>query len=176
MAERSGRWAWVFDAITMVTVLVGLTFGAFELRELRSAQESQALLQLYQTVQTPEYVEGAQLIWDLPDDLTADELFALEATPEGLLMQRVTITFEALGLMVYRGDVSLEWVDELFRQMAIMSWEKFEAYTLQSREDAGYDGIMEWHQWLVERLRERADGEDPAPAYEAYRDWQDPNG
>ena len=55
MPERGRQWAWLFDFVTMVAVLVGLTFGAIELRQLRTAQEAQAVLELYQTSQTPEF-------------------------------------------------------------------------------------------------------------------------
>ena len=154
----------------MVAVLVGLTFGAIELRQLRTAQEAQAILELYQTAQAPEFVRGSQLILSLPSGLSAAELREIEATEHGLMMQQVTLTFEALGVMVYRGDVSIEWVDEIFRLLILTSWDKFESLTLDERQRTGYPGVMEWHQWLAERIRER--GEDPAPAYEAYRDWQ----
>lgn len=90
----------------MVAVIVGLTFAGIELRQLRDGQESQAVLQLFQTVQTPEYVRGANVILALPDGLPPDELRARMQGPDGDLMQQVRLTFEGLGVMVYRGDVS----------------------------------------------------------------------
>ena len=171
MSETPGRWTGIFDFVTMITVVIGLTFGAFELRELRAAQQSQAVLQLFQTIQTPEYVEGVGLVLSLPPDLTAEELREELIDDDGLLMQQVRLTFEGLGVMVYREDVSIEWVDEFFRLAATTSWDKFEVLTIEERERSDYPAMMEWHQWLVERLRERADERGPTPAYEAYRDW-----
>jgi hypothetical protein len=161
----------LFDIVTMVAVLVGLTFGAIELRQLRTAQEAQAILELYQTVQTPEYVEGAGAILELPNGLSPDELREKLESEDGGLMAQVRLTFEGLGVMVYRRDVPIEWVDEMFRLLILTSWDKFEPLTLEERRLTGYSGYMEWHQWLAERLRERNAGQDPQPAYEAYRDW-----
>lgn len=171
MPGRRKGWSWLFDLVTMIAVLVGLTFGAIELRQLRTAQEAQAILQLYQTVQTPEYVLGSDLILQLPEGLSPEQLRERLQGDDGELMQQVRLTFEGLGVMVYRRDVSIEWVDELFRLMILTSWEKFEPLTLEDRRITGYSGLMEWHQWLAERLQERNAGENPRPAYEAYRDW-----
>ena len=86
-------------------------------------------------------------------------------------MQQIRLTFEGLGVMVYRRDVPIEWVDELFRLMVTTSWDKFEPLTMEERKRLNYPGEFEWHQWLAERLVELHDGEEPVPAYEAYQDW-----
>lgn len=174
MSDRPRQFAWLFDFVTMVAVILGLTFGAIELRELRAAQEAQAVLELFQTIQTPEYVRGGNLIIQLPDDLTPDELREVLDSEDGALMSQIAMTFEGLGVMVYRGDVNIEWVDEMFRFMILTSWDKFEPLTLRDRADLGYANYMEWHQWLAERLEQRSDGAEPVPAYEAYSDWVPP--
>ena len=171
MSDRPKRWAWVFDFVTMLAVVVGLTFGAIELREIRDSQETQTVLELYQTIQTPDYIRGSNLIIALPDTPSPEELHALDGTEEANLMLHVRLTFEGLGVLVYRGDVDIAWIDEMFRFMILLSWDKFEELTLEERELRDYPAQMEWHQWLVERLRERGGGASPTPAYEAYRDW-----
>ena len=171
MAELSRHRDWIFDFVTMVAVLIGLTFGAIELRQMRNAQEAQAALELFQTIQTEGYTRGTGLIFQLPDTISPEALRAMSSTAEGELMFQVRLTYEALGVMVYRGEVSIDWVDELFRFMILDSWDKFEEFTLEERERLGYPEAMEWHQWLAERLRERERIGD-APAYEAYRDWK----
>ena len=49
MTKRKLEWQWIFDAVTMVSVIVGLTIAVVELRQFRAAQQSQTLLALYQT-------------------------------------------------------------------------------------------------------------------------------
>ena len=171
MSVKWSEMSWLIDLVTLITVLLGLTFAGMELRQVRAAQESQVVLQFFETMNSPEYIEASELIQSLPDGLSASQI-RKQLTQEQ--MRRITqlrLAYEALGLMVYRGDVSIEWVDELFRFLLLQSWEKLKPLTMELREETGYAGIMEWNQWLVERLRERSDLQ-PIPAYEAYSDWK----
>ena len=162
---------WLIDLVTLITVLIGLTFAGLELRQVRLAQESQVVLQFFETMNSPEYVEASDLIQSLPYNLSASEIRS-RLTPEQIQrILQLRLAYEALGLMVYRGDISIEWVDELFRFNILQSWDKFEALTLETRKQTGYSGIMEWNQWLVDRLKER-NLDQPAPAYEAFSDWE----
>ena len=161
---------WLIDLATLMTVVVGLTFAGVELRHVRTAQESQTVLELFQTIRSPEYVLASSVIQELPEGLTAQELQETLSREEVRLITQLQLTYEALGLMVYRGDVSLEWVDELFRHFILESWDKLKPITYQRRENTGYRGFNEWHQWLAERLRDKSELQ-PVPAYEAFADW-----
>ena len=66
------EWKWIFDDVTMLTVVLDVAFGAAELRELRASQESQAMMQLYQTLQSPDHVRGTDYLNQLPDSLSAE--------------------------------------------------------------------------------------------------------
>ncbi len=163
--------SWIFELTTLVVVILGLTFAAMELRQLRSEQESQTMLQLFDTLRSDEYIRSMGLLAQLPEGLTAEQL-SEKLSPDDLSMiLQLQLTYEALGVMVYRRDISMDWVDELFRFGVVTSWEKLQPLTYRSRETDNYSGINEWHQWLAERLMERSDGE-PVPAYEAFMDWE----
>ena len=69
MPESPKRWDWIFDLVTMIAVLVGLTFGAIELRQIRNAQETATVLQLFETIQTESYNKRTALILQLPDTI-----------------------------------------------------------------------------------------------------------
>ena len=173
MAVKVKQWSWAFDLVTMMAVLVGLTFGAIELRQLRTAQESQVLLELFNTTLTPEYNHGSVLIRQLPDDLTPDEIRQYMDGENGEFIRHMFFTYEGIGVMVYRRDVSIDWVDELFHVMVLLSWEKFEPYILEERQITEARQLWEWYQWLAERIEERSGGEEPIPAYEIYSDWKE---
>ena len=169
--EKQKSRAWLFDFFTMVAVIIGLIYGGLELRSIRATQERDSVLELYRTIQTPEYLRALQLLRTLPDSLTLAEA---EQMPEEewLLITHLRVTWESIGIMVYRGDVPLEWVDEFYRWAIITTWEKLGPMILEDREKVGYQGMSEWVQWLAERLVERNQGQEPTPAYEAYRDWE----
>ena len=162
---------WLIDLGTLVAVIIGLSFAGIELRQLRAEQENQTVLQLFETIKSDQYIEASSLIQALPNGLSATELQAHLTEEDSLLIDQLQLTFEGLGIMVYRGDVSIDWVDELFRLNILTSWDKLENLTLQQREESGYLGWNEWHQWLAERLRERSENQ-PIPAYDAYQDWK----
>jgi hypothetical protein len=177
MPGRKLEWKWIFDAITMLTVVLGVAYGAAELKALRASQESQAMLQLYQTLQGPEHSRATQYINEFPDSLSPDSTLALATQgPHALEIRALTVTYESLGVMVYRGDVPIEWVDELFHYSIVSSWRKLGPGVIERRKRLEYPEILEWYQWLAERLIEREQHADRKPAYEAYRDWTPPRG
>jgi len=162
---------WFVELLTLVTVIVGLSIGVIELRQLREAQEAQTIPQLFDTIRSDDYVSATDLVRSLPYGLSANEL--REHLGESGLRSttQLALTYESLGVLVYRRDVSLEWVDEMFRMMILQTWDKLGALAIESREESGYLGYFEWLQWLAEKLRE-ANADQPVPAYEAYKDWQ----
>jgi hypothetical protein len=157
----------------MVAVVAGVTLGASELRQVRNAQEMQAMLLLYQTIQTPEYVQGSNIVTNMPDTISVAGVDSIFAGPDGVTMRAMLLTYEAIGAMVYRGDIPIEWVDELFHYSIVNGWKKMGPSIVARRERLGYDGLMEWFQWLAERLQERSAGSS-GPAYKAHRDWKPP--
>ena len=169
MSVRWSEATWLIDLVTLITVLVGLTFAGVELRQVREAQESQVVLQFFETMKSPEYVQASNLILSIPEGRSAAQLREQLSEPQMRLITQLRLAYEVLGLMVYRGDVSIEWVDELFRMLVLQSWDKLEPLTIALREEAGYLAMYEWHQWLAERLRDRRES---IPAYEAYSDWK----
>lgn len=174
MTTRKLEWQWIFDAVTMVSVIVGLTIAVIELRQFRAAQQSQTLLALYQTLQNPDRIRGRDILRYLPDTLSVASIDALMAGPNGQVIIQTLLSFEGMGVMVYRGDISIEWVDELFHFEIVDSWQKVKAGVLARREATGYPGVMEWLQWLAERLQEREAASPKAGAYDLYRDWRPP--
>jgi hypothetical protein len=141
-----------------------------ELRQLHAEQESQTVLQLFETIRSNEYIRASILLDGIPDGLSAAELEDRFSQEDLNSILQLRLTWEALGVMVYRRDVSIEWVNELFRFNILRSWDKLESLTYANRERTGYGGINEWHEWLVDRLREMGEVQQ-TPAYEAYSDW-----
>jgi hypothetical protein len=169
--QRKVNWTMLFEGVTMLAVVIGVTIGASELRHVRNAQETQAMLLLYQASQTPEYIRGSYIIANLPDTVSIATVDSLFAGPDRLELRGMVLTYEALGAMVYRGDIPIEWVDELFRFSITGSWKKVGPAIEARRDRLRYPALMEWFQWLAERLEERTDS-NATPAYERYRNWR----
>ena len=56
MKLRKDNLPWVFDLLTLIAVVIGLTFAGIELRQVRAAQEAQTVLQLFETLKSEDYV------------------------------------------------------------------------------------------------------------------------
>ena len=138
---------------------------------MRSAQEAQTILQLFETIKSAEYVAATNLVRSRPYGLSAKELRDRLGEDGLQLTTQLILTYESLGVLVYRRDVSLQWVDEMFRMMILQTWDKLGPLAIDNRETSGYLGYNEWVQWLAERLR-NVNEDQPIPAYEAYKDWR----
>ena len=163
--------SWLIELLTLTAVVVGLSFGAIELRQLRTAQEAQTILQLFETIKSDEYVKATNLVQSLPYGLTANELRERLSEDELEKITQLILTYESLGVMVYRRDVSIKWVDEMFRMMILQTWDKLGTLAIDKRKSSGYLGFNEWLQWLAERLRDLSP-DQPVPAYMAYKEWK----
>lgn len=81
-------------------------------------------------------------------------------------------TWESLGIMVQRRQVSLELVCDFFSHSILQSWAVMESYVEELRREMGRDTIWEWLQWLAERVKEQESLQKPIPAYVEFRAWK----
>jgi len=84
----------------------------------------------------------------------------------------VVLTFESIGVMVFRGIVPLEMVNELLGGVCVESWVRLNQYMQDSRAESDRKTMSEWFQWLAERLDEEHVRHGRLPAYEQYRHWR----
>jgi hypothetical protein len=84
----------------------------------------------------------------------------------------MTTTWESLGVLVHRGEIDLQLIDDFFSGPIRISWRKLERHVMGEREATGRQTINEWFQWLNERLGEVESIEAPIPAHIAHEDWQ----
>jgi hypothetical protein len=81
-------------------------------------------------------------------------------------------TWESLGILLCRGEVSLDLVDDFFSGPIMLSWQLFQGYVMDVRRRTGRETFYEWFQWLAERMEEREAAQPPIPAYVEYRNWK----
>ena len=84
----------------------------------------------------------------------------------------VMTTWEALGILTHRREVSREIVEDFFSGPISLSWAKLRRLVEEMRRMGGRETYYEWFQWLAERLAERENKAAPIPAHIEHRDWQ----
>ncbi|NIM95769.1 MAG: hypothetical protein GTO18_18875 [Anaerolineales bacterium] len=161
----------ILDVITAVAVVTGILFGLLQLRHYHLSRKRESALFLLSSFQTGEFFEGVWLIQELPIGFGKNEIeerLGEDIRPVHLVMG----TWERIGILVYKREISIERVDEAYSGPIVFSWQRLEKYVADLRTYLQRETHYEWFQWLAERMIDREEAEPPIPAYVAHRDWE----
>ena len=163
--------ATIADLVSTAAVVFGLVFATVQFRQYRASREREAALEFLRSFQTPEMASGIRAVYGLPEGLNKSEIEAILGERMDVVYALMT-TWESIGILVYRGEISLDLVDDFFSGPIRLSWRKLEAYVRTERSEQGRDTIEEWFEWLNDRMVERESKAPPVPAHVAHRDWR----
>ena len=170
-----GRWRprteSALNLIQSAAIVLGVFFGLQQLSELERSRELAASLELVSLFQNEDVSRGILRLASLPDSTTVEDILALPPEDQDLVLG-LAGTWESLGVLVYRGEVSLALADELFGGLVLLSWDRLGPWVWQVREGTRNPQALEWFQWLAERLGQHREGASEGPAYEAFQDWE----
>lgn len=161
----------VLQAIATATFVAGAIFTVAQLRLTRLAREREVALEILRLIQTPEFSRALRLVYDLEDGLPHQEV-ERRLGDEMSTVYSMMVSFESLGVLVFRRQLDLSLVDDFISGSIILSWRKLERYVREDRERHGRNTLLEWFQWLAERMLEREKTTPPVPAYEAHKHWK----
>jgi hypothetical protein len=86
----------------------------------------------------------------LPDNATKE--IQGKVGPEGEeIIYPVTLTWESLGVMFFRGEVTIDLIDDFFSGPSLISWRKLNVFVEEDRRALDRNTVSEWFQWLAER-------------------------
>jgi hypothetical protein len=159
------------ELISTLTLLFGVAFGLLQMRLYHAQRERDAALILLRSFQTPEFAHALLMVYGLPDGLSKAQVEA-RLGPDLPKVYALLTTWESLGILVFREEVSLELVDDFFSGPIVISWRKLRQYVQDQRQEQGRETIEEWFQWLAEQMAQRESGQQPIPAHVAHRDWR----
>jgi hypothetical protein len=134
----------------LVAILAALAIGVVLVRQSDRKARNQAAIDLIDSFSQPDVRRGYPLVRDLPDACDPDEIRIhpeLRAAAEAL-----DFFYEAKGMMVERGAISLQEFDSVLGSSCRMSWRKLARYILEERERSGNPSYGEWFEWLAGRL------------------------
>ena len=162
--------ALIFQIISTTIMVIGVLFGIQNIRQYLSSRKRESAILMLNSFQTSEFVRGLLYIFDLPDQANKEQLDAL---PEDKFMAIYMVlgTWERLGILVYRGEIDMDLMDDAYSGPVVQSWQKLGAYIYEFRAHVQRDTAFEWFQWLAERMQEREESQ-PVPAYIAHRNWR----
>lgn len=151
-------------------VLGGLAFAVIQMLHYRQQRRETAAIELLRSFQNPEFSRALRAVLTLPKNLGSQEMEERGRGDQDAIMV-VVLTFESIGLMVFRGIVPLQMVNELLGGVCVESWARLERYMQDLRIESNRKTMSEWFQWLAERLKDQHTRNGRLPAYEQHRHW-----
>jgi hypothetical protein len=162
----------ILDIVSTVAVIIGVVFGLSQLRQYHASRKRDSALFLLSSYQTGEFLQGIWTILSIPDGLTKTEIEE-RVGDEIETVYLVMSTFESIGILVFRNEVTMDMVDDAYSGPITLSWQKLEPYVSGMREEHQRETMFEWFQWLAERMRDREGSRPPVPAHIAYKEWEE---
>jgi hypothetical protein len=160
----------ILQAIATATFVAGAAFTVVQLRHARRAREREVALEIVRLLQTPDFARALRLMYDLEPGLSRAEV-ERRLGADMHYVYSMMISWESLGVLVYRRQLDLQLVDDFVSGSLLLSWRKLERYVKEERTARGRDTLLEWFQWLAERMLERESKTPVVPAYQAHADW-----
>jgi len=160
-----------FQAVEAIALVIALGFAILQVRQYRRDKHREAAMELLHSFQTPSFARALNIVYAMPGGLSKEEVEQYCGN-EFHLVYAMTTTWESLGVLVHRGEIDLQLIDDFFSGAIRISWQKLENHVMGERECTGRGTINEWFQWLNERLVDMETVEQPVPAHLEHKDWQ----
>lgn len=160
------------EVVSAVAVLVGFGFAVSEVTRHRRTTSRESAFALVESYRTVEFAQALTLMVDLPPGLSKAELDERLGSDMKLVALLMT-TWESLGILLFRGEVDIELVDDFFSGPIDLSWNRLEGYVQELRGIGRRETYFEWFQWLAERMAERESETRPVPAHIQHRGWSE---
>jgi hypothetical protein len=160
------------NLINAVAVTAGVIFAAAQIRQYRQRRQRDAMLELVRSFQSPAFTAALRRVLSLPDGADAAKIREVLGPDGEDAVYLVSLTWESLGVLVFRRQVTLDLVDDFFSGPLVISWQKLKVYSEEWRRTLNRETGNEWFHRLAERMLEREKTSPPIPAYAAHRNWR----
>jgi hypothetical protein len=162
----------LLDLITTTFIVAAAVFALLQLRHVHRQRARESALQMLHSFQTPEFLTAVNIVFELPEGLSKQEIDARLGDKITSLLVMFG-TFESLGILVYRRDMDIRLVEDFLSGILILSGRKLKNYLEEVRTLSNRQTYYEWCQWLIEQVEKRERRTPATPAYIAFRGWED---
>src|SRR3989440_5919033 len=160
------------NLINAFAVTAALIFAGVQISYYRQRRRREAMLELVRSFQSPAFTSALRQVLSLPDGANAEKIREVLGPDGEDAVYLVALTWESLGILVFRREVTLDLIDDFFSGPILLSWQKLKVYSEEWRTAQKRETFSEWFHWLAERMMEREKLLPPVPAYIAHRNWR----
>jgi len=121
------------NLINAIAVTAGVIFAAVQIRQYRQRRQRDAMLELVRSFQSPAFTAAYRRVLSLPDGADAAKIREVLGPDGEDAVYLVSLTWESLGVLVYRRQVTLDLVDDFFSGPLVISWRKLKVYSEEWR-------------------------------------------
>lgn len=151
-----------------ISIVVALTFSAFQIREFKMRRRDSVAAGLMQSFYSADLARAVARIRSLPDGVSAKQLRERGHEYEEAAIL-ISTTFETMGLMVHRGIAPFSLVEELAGGVVVVMWRKLSSWLEEVSREQQQPSWAEWFQWLAEQLKAVEGRKEPA--HIRFKDW-----
>ena len=162
------------NLINAFAVTAGVIFAAAQINYYRQRRQREAMLELVRSFQSPAFTSALRRVLSLPDGADTRKIREVLGPDGEDAVYLVSLTWESIGLLLFRRELTLDLVDDFFSGPILLSWKKLEVWAEEWRRELNRETGSEWFHWLAERMMEREKLSPPVPAYIAHRTWREP--
>src|SRR5436305_22417 len=162
------------NLINAIAVTAGVIFAAAQIRYYRQRRRREAMLELVRSFQSPAFTSALRRVLSLPDGADAEKIREVLGPDGEDAVYLVSLTWESIGVLLFRRELTLDLVDDFFSGPILLSWQKLRLDGEEWRHGPNRETRSEWFQWRAERMMEREKLSPPVPAYIAHRTWREP--
>ena len=158
----------IAQAVGAVTVVAAGIFGLVQFIEFKRQRQTTVAAELMHTFINAEFARALTVLRGMPDSVSAEELRqgGFEAEYAAVV---VCMTFEVLGVLVYKRIAPFRLVVELSGGIIVVMWRKLGAWCTYIREEQHQPSWAEWFEWLATQCERYKD--EVRPAYIKHADW-----
>jgi hypothetical protein len=151
------------------SIITGLIFGWFQLRQYRVQQRDSVASDLAQTFYNPVLADAIALVQTLPD---ATSLSDLREKGDEYVKAAITVTtsFETMGWLVFKRIAPFELVQDLVGGIVVTMNRKLVLVHRDLRVEQEQPSWAEWFEWLADQIGARKVKE--VPAHIKYSSWK----
>lgn len=151
------------------SIVTGLIFGWFQLRNFRLQQRNAVAINLAQTFYNQDLARAIALLQQIPDGVTMDELreYGVDHVNAAIT---VTTSFETMGVMVFKRIATLDLVMDLAGGIVATMNRKLRNWQNDMRASQQQPSWGEWFEWLGDQAEKAKRAQ--SPAHVKYRDWE----
>jgi hypothetical protein len=145
-------------AIASASVMAGVIYYAFQIRHLSKTRQMDLFMRLYSTFTSKDFTEAGLVVNSLEyknyNDFVEKYGMPTGEKPVWTALNIIINYFNEVGMLLHRGFIDIESVDELFGYRVALFWEKLEPLIEGWRKQLN-PRIAEWFEYLYHEVKKR---------------------